>query len=186
MKAAERIRRYGLEKYLKTCRKTQITDEWIEVYEEKYAAEFDIDFGQSIPTGKVVKYNKTMWHIEMQRGDEHWSGDVPSALHKKRDLARDLNEAFYNAQKATEGSGWALCEEKCRYLGMLKSRYINQGDWKEHKAKSLTHRIYTPPTTHATLTPPTETLQQKRYSVGKALKDLGYSVTEIAKAMMEV
>ena len=178
MKAAERIRRYGLEKYLKTCRKTQITPEWIEVYEEKYAAEFDIDFGQSIPTGKVVKYNKTMWHIEMQRGDELWSGDAPSALHKKRDLARDLNEAFNNAQKIAGESGWTLLEDRCRYLGLLKSRYINQGDWTEYKAPTAT--------TQATLPPPTETLQQKRYSVGKALKDLGYSVTEIAKAMMEV
>ena len=90
MKAIERITKYGLKKYLKSCRKLDMTPELIEQYK--------FDYGSDIPLDLVVRYNQTVWKIEMEREGESWEGTSVSALHAKPDYERDMDEAFRNAQ----------------------------------------------------------------------------------------
>lgn len=164
MKAIERITKYGLKKYLMSSRKMEITQPLIEWYQNRY--------GQDIPLDKVVRYRQSFWHIEMERDEETWSGDMASAAHMKPDDNRDCDEAFRNAQKEAGETGWVLTYAK--KLGNLRPIYHGEGTFVE---KKVVQKI---------LPVVVESLQQKRDSIALSLKRAGYSASEVVKALMEV
>lgn len=201
MKAVERIFKYGLKKYLMSCRKLEMTPELIgesekklysipyrkewkttaleEKYKKKVGATFEEIFLKHMPIDKVVRYKKTLWYIVLERNDERWEGKMGSALHQFPDRDRDENEAFLNAQKRAGGSGWSLVSSK--YLGTLKPIYHAQGKYELPKTKEMK-----PIVRKEDIAPIIETLQAKRDSIALSLKRAGYSAKEVVEALMGV
>jgi len=59
LKAKERIKRYGVEKYIRTCLHKEPIPELIKKYKEKY--------GEWIPEKKPERYQVTKWDVMMKR-----------------------------------------------------------------------------------------------------------------------
>lgn len=135
MKAKERIERYGLKKYLKSCRKQGMSESRIERYKEKYG---DIPTVKPEKVARPKRYKKSLWNIEMEREGETWKGVSASALHLKSDHMRDLNEAFRNAQYNAGESGWVLVENY-EFLGYRKP-YTEHYEYVEYRAPTKSER----------------------------------------------
>ena len=109
MKAIDRIKRYGLKKYIRVCLHKEPTPELIKKYKEKY--------GDKIPLEKPERYQVTLWNVTME--DER-TGEVvelkslQSKLHKEHNLERDINEVERRAQARLGGSNWSLVDAEYR------------------------------------------------------------------------
>lgn len=175
MKAAERIHKYGLKKYLMSCRKIKMTQAIVEKYQSEY--------GTDIPLDKVVRYRQSVWYIEMEREDEVWRGNGVSYLHVIMNDERDMEEAFRVAQTQAGESGWVLTfAEK---LGYKKPIYHPEGHWEE-KAAVVKETVGGKAKIETQAEVVTESIQSRRASIAKALRDAGYSAVETAKALMDV
>ena len=162
MKAEERIRRYGLEKYLKKCRKLDISESLISEYQNKYEFELNI--------GKVTRYAQTTWRMEIGKpGEVNRKGVYFSAAHAEPDYQRDMDEAFRNAQKEAGSSGWELISAK--KIG--RPRYIYH-ETKEQRVE------YGAPTKQTKIV---ESLYEERIRLGKELREMGYTASETLEAI---
>ncbi len=131
MKAIERIKRYGLKEYIKTCLHKQPTPDLIAKYKEKY--------GDKIPIEKPLRYQQTFWDITFR--DES-SGAIqeikyiPSKAHREPDDERDIEEAIRNGQYELGGSNW-------RAISWKKSgkRYIYHEEKPKEKPREKPKKI---------------------------------------------
>ena len=101
MRAAERIKKYGLKAYIKTCLHKQPTSELIAKYKKKY--------GDKIPIEKPVRYQQTFWDITFRdesSGAIQEIKNIPSKAHREPDDERDIEEAIRNGQYELGGSNW--------------------------------------------------------------------------------
>jgi len=101
MKAIERIKRYGLKKYIEVCLHKEPTPELIRKYQEKY--------GKDIPIEKPVRYYQSFWDITFRdesSGAIEEIKNIPSKAHKIPDDERDLQEAINHGQYRLGGSNW--------------------------------------------------------------------------------
>ncbi len=109
MKAIDRIKRYGLKEYIKTCLHKQPTPELIAKYKEKY--------GDKIPIEKPERYQVTRWDVVMENertGEIVELKGIDSNLHRKRDNERDIAEVERKAQNKLGGSEWHLIDATYR------------------------------------------------------------------------
>lgn len=110
MKAIERIKRYGLEKYIKTCLHREPTPELIQKYKKKY--------GEWLPEKRPERYQITKWDVVMEdedTGEVKELKGIQSKLHRQADNERDINEVERKAQGKLGGSNWHLV--KATYRG---------------------------------------------------------------------
>ena len=110
MKAIERIKRYGVEKYIRTCLHKEPTPELIKKYKEKY--------GEWIPERRPERYQITKWDVVMENeetGEIKELKGLQSKLHRKPDNDRDIAEVERKAQGKLGGSEWHLI--RARYRG---------------------------------------------------------------------
>jgi len=110
LKAIERIKRYGVENYIRTCLHKEPTPELIEKYKKKY--------GEWIPEKKPVKYQVTKWDVVMRdedTGEIKELKGIQSKLHRQADNERDIEEVERKAQGRLGGSNWKL--ERATYRG---------------------------------------------------------------------
>jgi len=109
LKALERIKRYGLKAYIRTCLHKEPTPELIEKYRKKY--------GEKLPLEKTERFQTTMWDVVMEdeeTGEEVELKGISSKLHKEPDKARDLEEVERKAQAKLGGSNWHLIDATYR------------------------------------------------------------------------
>ena len=103
MKAKERIKRYGVEKYIRVCLHKEPTPELIKKYKEKY--------GEWIPEKKPERYQITKWDVVMEdeeTGEIKEIKGIQSKLHRQADNERDIAEVERKAQGKLGGSNWHL------------------------------------------------------------------------------
>jgi len=120
MKAIERIKRYGLKEYIKTCLHKQPTPELIRKYKEKYG---------DIPIEKPIRYQQTVWDAVFEdeiSGERVELRGLWSNAHKLPDNERDIEEIERKGQAELGGSNWHIV--KVRYRG---KRYL----YREEKPK---------------------------------------------------
>ena len=120
MKAIDRIKRYGLKKYIKTCLHKQPTPELIKKYKEKYG---------DIPIEKPIRYQQTVWDAVFEdeiSGERVELKGLWSNAHKLPDNERDIEEIERKGQAELGGSNWHIVRVK--YRG---KRYI----YREEKPK---------------------------------------------------
>ena len=157
MKAIERIKRYGLKKYIKTCLHKEPTPELIEKYKKKY--------GDKIPLEKPERYQVTFWDITMEdetTGEIVELENINSKLHRKHDLERDLNEVERKAQGRLGGSNWHLIDAE--YRG--RKFYWVKTEEKKEKPKII----------------PREQIRE----IAEGLKMAGMTPEEIGRAIKEI
>jgi len=109
MKAIDRIKRYGLKEYIKTCLHKQPTPELIRKYQEKYG---------KIPLEKPVRYQQTVWDAVFEddvTGEQVELRGLWSKVHKLPDNERDIEEIEREGQYKLGGSNWHIV--KVRYRG---------------------------------------------------------------------
>ena len=120
MKAIDRIKRYGLKEYIKTCLHKQPTPELIAKYKEKYG---------DIPIEKPIRYQQTVWDAVFEdeiSGERVELKGLWSNAHKLPDNERDIEEIERKGQAELGGSNWHIVRVK--YRG---KRYI----YREEKPK---------------------------------------------------
>jgi len=103
MKAKERIKRYGIENYIRTCLHKEPTPELIQKYKEKY--------GEWLPERKPERYQVTKWDVVMEdeeTGEIKELKSLQSKLHRQADNERDIAEVERKAQGKLGGSNWHL------------------------------------------------------------------------------
>ena len=109
MKAIDRIKRYGIKAYIKSCLRKEPTPELIERYRKKY--------GENLPVEKPEKYQTTMWDVmkeDEETGEQVELKGISSKLHKQPDKERDLYEVERKAQGQLGGSNWRLIDATYR------------------------------------------------------------------------
>ena len=109
MKAKERIKRYGVEKYIRTCLHKEPTPELIEKYKKKY--------GDWIPTKQPTRYQVTQWDVVMENeetGEIKELKGLSSKLHREADNDRDIAEVERKAQGKLGGSEWHIIDAEYR------------------------------------------------------------------------
>jgi len=129
MKAIERIKRYGLKKYILTCLHKQPTPELIAKYKKKYG---------DIPIEKPVRYQQTVWDAVFEdevSGEQVELKGLWSNAHKLPDNERDIEEIERKGQAELGGSNWHIV--KVKYRG---KRYI----YREEKPKEKPRRKIIP------------------------------------------
>ena len=162
MKAKERIKRYGLKKYIKVCLHKEPTPELIAKYQEKYG---------KVPIEKPVKYQQTFWNItyrDESSGAIEEIKNIPSKAHKIPDDERDLQEAINNGQYRLGGSNWrAINWEKVgkRFI------YHEEKPREEYKPESEKKKIVS---------------AEQIAEIAKGLKMAGLSAEEIGRAIKEI
>ena len=171
MKAIERIKRYGLKTYIKTCLHKEPTPVLIAKYKEKY--------GNKIPVERPVRYQQTFWNITFR--DES-SGAIeeikyiPSRAHQLPDDDRDLEEAINNGQYKLGGSNWKAIEwEK------VGRRYIYHEELPERKPKRQPERKPERKPEKKEVIPAAQIAE-----IAKGLKMAGLSPEEIGRAIREI
>jgi len=120
MKAIDRIKRYGLKEYIKTCLHKQPTPELIAKYKKKYG---------DIPIEKPIRYQQTVWDAVFEdeiSGERVELKGLWSNAHKLPDNERDIEEIERKGQAELGGSNWHIVRVK--YRG---KRYI----YREEKPK---------------------------------------------------
>jgi len=125
MRAEERIKKYGLKEYIKTCLHKQPTPELIAKYKKKY--------GDKIPIEKPVRYQQTVWDAVFEdeiSGEQVELKGLWSNAHKLPDNERDIEEIERKGQKELGGSNWHII--KVRYRG---KRYIYREEKPKEKPK---------------------------------------------------
>ncbi len=161
MKAKDRIKRYGLKAYIKTCLHKEPTPELIAKYQEKYG---------KVPIEKPIRYQQTFWNITYQdesSGAIEEIKNVSSKAHKIPNDERDLQEAINNGQYKLGGSNWkAIRWEK------VGKRYIYHEE-KERKPerKEKERKIIS---------------AEQIAEIAKGLKMAGLSAEEIGRAIKEI
>ena len=107
MKAKERIRRYGIKAYIKTCTHKEATEESISKYKDKY--------GILMPEDRPVRYQQTYWSMVLKKKGVKHRVSCESKAHKESNNERDIGEAFREAEGKLGSSGWELV--KAEYKG---------------------------------------------------------------------
>jgi len=160
MKAIERIKRYGLKKYIRVCLHKEPTPELIKKYKEKY--------GDKIPIEKPERYQVTFWDVTMEdeiTGEQIELKNIQSKLHKVHNLERDINEVERRAQGKLGGSNWHLIDAV--YKGK-KFFWIKTDKEKEEKPRK---EII-----------PREQIKE----IAEGLKMAGFTPEEIGRAIREI
>jgi len=130
MRAAERIKKYGLKEYIKTCLHKQPTPELIAKYKKKYG---------DIPIEKPVRYQQTIWDAVFEdeiSGERVELRDLWSNAHKLSDNERDIEEIERKGQAELGGSNWHIV--KVRYRG---KRYIYREEKPGEKPREKPKKI---------------------------------------------
>ena len=163
MKAIERIKRYGIKKYIKTCLHKEPTPELIEKYKKKY--------GEKIPIEKPERYQVTLWDVTMKderTGEQVELKSLQSKLHKIHNLERDLNEVERRAQGRLGGSNWFLIDAE--YRGR-KFYWIKTDKEKEEKPEKPEKKLIS---------------REQIREIAEGLKMAGLTPEEIGRAIKEI
>ena len=157
MKAIERIKRYGLKEYIKTCLHKQPTLELIARYKKKYG---------DIPIEKPIRYQQTVWDAVFEdeiSGERVELRGLWSNAHKLPDNERDIEEIERKGQAELGGSNWHIV--KVRYRG---KRYL----YREEKPKEKPRKKIIP--------------RQQIKEVIEGAKMAGMSPEEIGRLLKEM
>ena len=164
MKAKERIKKYGLKKYIEVCLHKRPTPELIQKYQEKY--------GKDIPIERPVRYYQSQWDAVFEdevTGEQMELKGLWSKAHKERDDERDIDEVERQGQSKLGGSNWHLIE--ARYRG---KRYIYHQE-RERKPERKPERKKK------------EVISAEQIAeIAKGLKMAGLSAEEIGRAIKEI
>jgi len=161
MRAKERIKRYGLKKYIEVCLHKEPTPELIRKYQEKY--------GKDIPIERPVRYYQSRWDAVFEEevtGEQVKLKNLWSKAHRERDDERDIDEVERLGQGKLGGSNWHLVE--ARYKG---KRYIYHKERPEKERKPERKPRVT---------------AEEVAEIAKGLKMAGLSAEEIGRAIKEI
>ena len=201
MKAEKRIRAYGVVKYIRSCLHKEPTKELIEKYKKKY--------GEDIPIGQRYIFRTYDAVFEdAKTGDKEQLHNINTSLQKDTSKERDMYEVIAEGRRRLGGSNWFLVPNTLKKVGeekiFLKSTKdfgkkatTKQQNLKEAEKAALkkqpekepvkqSKREFTGGEEGTFREQLKETLQERRNSVAKALKEAGYSLEEVTKAVSRV